>query len=145
MARTRGRFVAALLGVMQRLARLAAATQASLETTAQQAHATTLAELESVRELRRTVEAVRGQAQAAQILSVVEREHAVQRMIERTLPLFADRLRDALVLREARWNADQARKTACVGGPGPPRRVRGRLRLGDLGAARPSDDGGAVF
>src|SRR4051812_8924512 len=64
-----GRFVATLIGAMQTLTRLVVATQASLEATAQQAHATALTELESVRELRRTVEAIKGQAQAVQMLS----------------------------------------------------------------------------
>jgi hypothetical protein len=111
-----GRFVAALLGVMQRLARIAAATRASMEATAQQAHTTTMAELESLRELRRSVEGVKAQTQAVQMLSALEREHAVQRMIERTLPLFAERLQGALVVREARWNAEQARKRYAIGG-----------------------------
>jgi hypothetical protein len=101
---------------MQTLTRLTVATQASLEATAKEAHSTTMAELESVRELRRTVEAVKGQAEVVQVMSVAEREHAVQRMLERTLPLFAERLQKVLAIREARWNADQARKRYAVAG-----------------------------
>jgi hypothetical protein len=111
-----GRFVASLLGMMQRLARLSAATKASFEATVKQADATIMAELEAVRELRRSVEAIKGQTQAVQVMATVEREHAIQRMIEGTLPLFAERLQRVLVVREARWNADQARKRYATAG-----------------------------
>jgi hypothetical protein len=36
---------------------------------------------------------------------VVEREHMVQKMITETLPLFAEKLKGALVVREQGWNA----------------------------------------
>jgi hypothetical protein len=75
-----GRFVASLLGMMQRLARLSAATKASIEATVKQADATIVAELEAVRELRRSVEAIKGQTEAVRVLATVEREHAIQRM-----------------------------------------------------------------
>ena len=111
-----GRFVEALLAVMRRLAQLTAATKASMEATARQAHATTVAELESVRELRRTVEGLKVQTHAVQMLSAAERENAVQRMIERTLPLFAERLQGALVVREARWNTNRAHRRYALAG-----------------------------
>jgi hypothetical protein len=45
------------------------------------------------------------QAQQVQMGVVVEREHMVQKMITDTLPLFAEKLKGALVIREQGWNA----------------------------------------
>ena len=50
------------------------------------------------------------QARTAQIALEVERENLVLRMIKETLPLFADRLKQALVIREQRWNSDLRRR-----------------------------------
>jgi hypothetical protein len=105
-----GRFIAALLGAMQTFSRLVVAAQAGLEATAAHARSSAETELAQVRELKRAVEAVNVQARNVQLLSIVEREHAVQRMIDETLPMFADRLKGALVIRESRWNRDKARR-----------------------------------
>jgi hypothetical protein len=50
------------------------------------------------------------QARTAQIALEVERESLVLRMIRETLPLFADRLKQALVIREQSWNSDLRRR-----------------------------------
>jgi hypothetical protein len=56
------------------------------------------------------------QARTAQIALEVEREGLVLRMIKETLPLFADRLKQALVIREQRWNNDlRQRRYAAAG------------------------------
>jgi hypothetical protein len=56
------------------------------------------------------------QARSAQIALEVERESLVLRMIKETLPLFADRLKQALVIREQRWNNDLRRRRYAVAG-----------------------------
>ena len=48
------------------------------------------------------------QARNAQINLEVAQEQAVQRMIKETLPMFAKNLKEALVIREQRWNKDVA-------------------------------------
>ena len=48
------------------------------------------------------------QARNAQINLEVAQEQAVQRMIKETLPMFARNLKEALVIREQRWNRDTA-------------------------------------
>jgi hypothetical protein len=48
------------------------------------------------------------QARNAQINLEVAHEQAVQRMIKETLPMFARNLKEALVIREQRWNRDAA-------------------------------------
>jgi len=56
------------------------------------------------------------QARTAQIALEVERESLVLRMIKETLPLFADRLKQALVIREQRWNDDIRRRRYVAAG-----------------------------
>jgi hypothetical protein len=56
------------------------------------------------------------QARTAQIALEVERERLVLRMIKETLPLFADRLKQALVIREQRWNSDLRRRRCAAAG-----------------------------
>ena len=56
------------------------------------------------------------QARTAQIALEVERESLVLRMIRETLPLFADRLKQALVIREQRWNNDLRRRRYATAG-----------------------------
>ena len=45
------------------------------------------------------------QARQMQAGVVVEREHMVQKMVDETLPMFAQKLNGALVIREEAWNA----------------------------------------
>jgi hypothetical protein len=45
------------------------------------------------------------QARQMQMGVVVEREHLVQKMVDETLPMFAEKLNGALVIREEEWNA----------------------------------------
>lgn len=56
------------------------------------------------------------QARNAQLAATVQQEDAVQRMIHETLPMFADRLKGALVIRESRWNRDKARRRHALAG-----------------------------
>ena len=48
------------------------------------------------------------QARTAAIAATVQQEAVTQRMIEETLPKFADALKGALVIRETRWNRERA-------------------------------------
>ena len=45
------------------------------------------------------------QARTAQMGVVVERDHLVQKMVKETLPLFAEKMKAALVIKEEGWNA----------------------------------------
>lgn len=56
------------------------------------------------------------QARNAQIAAAVQGETAVQRMIQDTLPMFADSLKGALVIREARLNHSKARRSFVLAG-----------------------------
>ena len=105
-----GRFIVAMLGAMQTLSRLVVTAQASLAATASEARARAETELAAARELKRSVEAINTQSRNVHLLSMVERENMLQRMMKETLPLFADKLEGALVIREAAWNRDQRRR-----------------------------------
>ena len=45
------------------------------------------------------------QARQMQAGVIVEREHMVQKMVDETLPLFAEKLNETMVIREKGWNA----------------------------------------
>ena len=92
----------------------------ALLTNIRAANETELAKLTTALDLAR--EAVRqgnqaiSQARNAQIATTVQQEAAVQRMVDETLPMFADRLKAALIIREARWNRERAWKRYAVVG-----------------------------
>jgi hypothetical protein len=67
-------------------------------------------ELAQVRELKLAVEVINAQARNVHLVSIVQQEESLQRMMKEMLPRFADSLKSALVIRESRWNRDQARK-----------------------------------
>lgn len=50
------------------------------------------------------------QVRNAQVALVVEQESVTKRMVDQTLPFFATKLKDALVIREQRWNKDARRR-----------------------------------
>ena len=111
-----GRFVSALLGTVEALGRVSVAVQGAIDRAAQQSRKAAEAELAQARELRGAAEAALRQVRNAQASLVVEHENVTLRMIEETLPMFAQRLQEVLVIREQRWNADVRRKRYAVAG-----------------------------
>lgn len=111
-----GRFVAALLGAIRMLGGLEVAQRRSIEETLRLGRLTAEAELEQARELSRHARAGITQARNAQILLQVEQENLVVRMIKETLPLFAERLRDVLVIRERQLNVSVRRRHYVMAG-----------------------------
>ena len=105
-----GRFVSALLGAVETLGRLAASGQAMIEAVARDSRATAEAEYAQAREVTKAAQLALKQARNAQLALVVEQENVTLRMIDQTLPLFAERLEKVLVIREQRWNADVRRR-----------------------------------
>ncbi|MGH7122006.1 MAG: hypothetical protein ACREFP_23935 [Acetobacteraceae bacterium] len=73
--------------------------------------------IEAARKLMKQGELALAQARNAELALVVHKEELTIRMIRETLPLFADRLHDALVIREHRWNRESLfRRYALVAG-----------------------------
>ena len=73
-------------------------------------------EFAQAREIRRAAEGSLKQARTALISLEVEKENLTVKMIKETLPLFAERLKDALVIRERRWNDDVKRRRFATAG-----------------------------
>jgi hypothetical protein len=111
-----GRFISALLGAIAQLGELTSAGCGRMEETVRAARAAAQADLEQARELTRHAHASISQARNAQLLLHVERENLVSRMIKETLPLFAERLKEVLVIRERSWNSDVRRRRYAAAG-----------------------------
>ena len=111
-----GRFVSALLGTTRWLGRLCLAAQVRAETVARETREAAERELAQATEIRRAAEVSLRQARTALISLEVEQENLTVRMIKETLPLFAERLKDALVIRERRWNDDVKRRRFATAG-----------------------------
>jgi len=56
------------------------------------------------------------QARTAQISLQVEKENLTAMMVKETLPLFVERLKEALIIRERRWNDDVKRRRLATAG-----------------------------
>jgi hypothetical protein len=111
-----GRFVSALLGTTRWLGQLCVATQARAEAVVRENREAAERELAQAREIRRAAEVSLKQARTALISLEVEKENLTVKMIKETLPLFAERLKDALVIRERRWNDDVKRRRFATAG-----------------------------
>jgi hypothetical protein len=111
-----GRFVSALLGTTRWLGRLSVAAQASLETIVRESREAAERELASAREITRAARAGLTQAHTALIVLQVEKENLTAKMIKETLPLFAEQLKEALIIREKRWNDDVKRRRLATAG-----------------------------
>jgi hypothetical protein len=105
-----GRFISAMLGLMESQARLVISAQASLQQTMQRGQQLAEVEFATARKLKESIEALSAQTRNVHLLSVVEQENMAQRMIQETLPLFASSLKGALVIRESAWNQGQQRR-----------------------------------
>jgi hypothetical protein len=111
-----GRFVSALLGTTRWLGRLCLAAQARAETAARETREAAERELAQATEMRRAAEVSLRQARTAFISLEVEKENLTVKMIRETLPLFAERLKEVLVIRECRWNDDIKRRRLATAG-----------------------------
>ena len=111
-----GRFVSALLGTTRWLGGICVAAQAKVENVVRQSHEAAERELAQAREIRQAAEVSLRQARTALISLKVEQENLTVKMIKETLPLFAERLKDALVIRERRWNDDVKRRRFATAG-----------------------------
>jgi hypothetical protein len=94
-----GKFVSALLGAVEWLGRVNQAAQAEFRQIAQKQSDAAKVELARAEALTKATNATMGQARSALINLQVERENVTVRMIHETMPMFAEELRKALVIR----------------------------------------------
>jgi hypothetical protein len=105
-----GRFVSALMCAVASVGRISDGAGAEFQTLFREYREAAAHDLSMARELARSGQIALSQARNAQIALQVEQENVVMRMIKETLPLFAEKLKGALVLREKRWNDDVRRR-----------------------------------
>ena len=128
-----GRFVSALLTATGSLGRLCVAALAGFEGLARENREAVKQELVAAKEITRAAKAGLTQADVMLTVVQVEKENLVAKMIKETLPLFADRLKEALIIRERRWNDDVKRRRVAMAGavtlalPLPMGCARGRI------------------
>lgn len=111
-----GRFVSALMAAIGWSGRVSAAAQEEFKTLVRQQREACERELASAREITRAARAGLTQARTALIVLQVEKENLTAKMIKETLPLFAERLKEALIIREKRWNEDVKRRRLATAG-----------------------------
>ena len=111
-----GRFVSALLTATGSLGRLCRAALARLETLARENREAADRELAAAKEITRAAKAGLTQADVMLTVVQVEKENLVANMIKETLPLFAERLKEALIIREKRWNDGVKRRRFATAG-----------------------------
>jgi hypothetical protein len=102
-----GRFVSALTAAIAEMARVSDVARDEFKRAFQQNREAAELELERARQISRAANISLSQARNALIGLEVERENAIVRMIHETLPLFAERLQGALIIREKSWNEGQ--------------------------------------
>ena len=73
-------------------------------------------ELAAAKEITRAAKAGLTQADVMLTVVQVEKENLVAKMIKETLPLFAERLKEALIIREKPWNDDVKRRRFAMAG-----------------------------
>jgi hypothetical protein len=111
-----GRFVSALMAAIGWCGRVSAAAQEEFKALFEQQREACEHELAAAREITRAARAGLTQAHSALIVLQVEKENLTVKMIKETLPLFAERLKEALIIREKRWNDDVKRRRFATAG-----------------------------
>jgi len=111
-----GRFISALLGAMRRLGELGRGSHGVLERVARDSRAAAVADRDQARLLREQAEIELLQVRTLKAALVVEHENVTLRMIKETLPLFADKLQGALIIREREWNRRVERRRFALAG-----------------------------
>ena len=103
-----GRFVSALTAAIAQMARVSDTARDEFKRAFQQNREAAALELARVQEITKAANISLGQARNALINLQIERENVTIRMIHETMPMFATRMRGALVIREKSWNEGKA-------------------------------------
>jgi hypothetical protein len=111
-----GKFVSALLGAVEWVGRVSQAAQAEFRQIAQKQSDAAKVELARAEALTKATNATLGQARSALINLQVERENVTVRMIQETMPVFAEKMREVLVTRINDENAALRLKRGLLAG-----------------------------
>ena len=118
-----GQWLDAQAEALRALAEILGAQELRFEELIRNVNAAASAELEKLAaatalgtEVVRAGEVALRQARTAQISLQVEKENLTAMMAKETLPLFVERLKEALIIRERRWNDDVKRRSLATAG-----------------------------
>ena len=118
-----GQWLDAQAEALRALAEILGAQELRFEELMRNVNAAASAELEKLvaaaalgNDVVRAGEVALRQARTAQISLQVEKENLTAMMVKETLPLFVERLKEALIIRERRWNDDVKRRRLAIAG-----------------------------
>jgi hypothetical protein len=111
-----GRFISALLGAIEIVGKLSVSAQGAFVQTSKDGRAAAEADLHRAKELHGAAQLALTQIRNIELAAKAEHEAVAVQMIDRTLPLFIERLEKVLVIREQRWNKDVARRRYATAG-----------------------------
>ena len=111
-----GRFISALMGAIEVVGKLSASAQAAFVQTSRDGRAAAEADLLRAKEIHEAAQLALTQIRNIELAAKAEHEAVAVQMIDRTLPLFIERLEKVLVIREQRWNKDVARRRYATAG-----------------------------
>jgi len=118
-----GQWLDAQAEALRALAEILGAQELRFEELMRNVNAAASAELEKLvvaaalgNDVVRAGEVALRQARTAQISLQVEKENLTAMMVKETLPLFVERLKEALIIRERRWNDDVKRRRLATTG-----------------------------
>jgi hypothetical protein len=118
-----GQWLDAQAEALRALAEILGAQELRFEELMRNVNAAASAELEKLvvaaalgNDVVRAGEVALRQARTAQISLQVEKENLTAMMAKETLPLFVERLKEALIIRERRWNDDVKRRRLATAG-----------------------------
>ena len=118
-----GQWLNAQAEALRALAEILGAQELRFEELMRNVNAAASAELEKLvvaaalgNDVVRAGEVALRQARTAQISLQVEKENLTAMMVKETLPLFVERLKEALIIRERRWNDDVKRRRLATTG-----------------------------
>src|SRR5271165_5006449 len=111
-----GRFVAALLGAIRKVADVGRSSHDVMESIARATRDAAQSDLRRAQELRDAAELELLQVRTLKAGLIVEHENVTLRMIRDVFPMFAEKLKSALVIRERAWNRDVERRRFALAG-----------------------------
>ena len=111
-----GRFISALMGAMEVVGKLSVSAQAAFVQTSRDGRAAAEADLLRAKEIHKAAQLALTQIRNVELAAKAEHEAVTLQMIDRTMPLFTERLEKVLIIREQRWNKDVARRRYATAG-----------------------------
>jgi hypothetical protein len=111
-----GRFISALVGAIDLVGKFSASAQKALVQTTKEGRIAAEADLQKAKEIHKAAQLALTQIRNIELAAKAEHEIVALQMIDRTMPLFTERLEKVLVVREQRWNKDVARRRYATAG-----------------------------